>query len=71
MTLIDLNIYLWLPKLILGKNNWNWEVQTDPWDWAKVTSLDIGSKSRAVEEAHRVQSWSKSRSTSMDKDDEM
>ena len=31
-----------MAPLILGKNNWNWEVQTDPWDWAKVTSLDTG-----------------------------
>lgn len=59
-----------MAPLILGKNNWNWEVQTDPWDWTKVTSPDIGSKSTAFAEAHGVQSWSGSRSTSMDKDDE-
>lgn len=57
--------------LILGKNNWNWEAQTDPWGWAKVRSLDMGPKCRGFEEAHRVQSWSESRSASMDKDDEM
>lgn len=57
--------------LILRGENWNLEVQTDLWGWAKVRSLDIGPKSRVFEEAHRVQIWSKSSSASMDKDDEM
>lgn len=35
---------LFMVPLILGKNNWSWEVQTDPWDWAKVKSLEQGPK---------------------------
>lgn len=37
-----------------GKNNWNWEVQTDPWGWANVRSLVMGPKSRTTEGAQSV-----------------